>query len=738
MLANEFQQPKYLVKQSGNIKFMILVTVGTEQYPFNSLMDWISLLIKEGIINEEVVIQYGASTRLPDNVRISKIIPENQFKELVQQASVVIAHCGEGSALLLEEFDKPYILVPRTVKFHEHVDNHQLEMADELENQGALIARSPADLVKFLKLIMISNGSPNFAEDKLLCEYLCDRYPSKDNNKLMLICSSGGHFKGIQGLKEYWQTYSQRTWVTFKTGTTNTELSEEKAYWAHSPTNRNLPNLVRNLLLSISVLRTERPEIVLSTGAGVAVPFLLAAKYLYKSKVIFVESKTRIRDLSLSARLLRSWKALDLLIVRSEAIAQLYPEAIYIPTGNEQESAKLGLNDVQITSFNETVLISTPQNIFNPEARKLKEDFQQLCQDDESFSKIIIDMSNTEFMDSSGVGALVSCLKVLRQKDIQSVKPEPTELVLWSVNPQVLSILKMTKLENIFNIEPATRTNRLSRSKNSRSPNQSNRFSGILYRFYQVLINIPVLCLFAYLMYFLYPAIELDPRVPVHPSVRSFPKRLIDICGSLVGLGITAILSIPIAIAIKLESHGSVLFMQKRAGLMSKPFGIWKFRSMVKNAELLKQKVTNQIADSVDGSSTNNDGGKFFKNSNDPRVTKVGRILRKTSLDELPQFWNVLMGDMSLVGTRPPTFGEVGLYELENEYTDEKMTEWSRLDVKPGMTGVWQVNGRSSVKSFEEVMEFDLSYKQNWSLKNDLWLILKTVMVLLNRKNSAV
>jgi anti-anti-sigma factor len=519
---------------------MILVTVGTEQYPFNSLMDWISLLIKEGIINEEVVIQYGASTRLPDNVRISKIIPENQFKELVQQASVVIAHCGEGSALLLEEFDKPYILVPRTVKFHEHVDNHQLEMADELENQGVLIARSPADLVKFLKLIMISNGSPNFAEDKLLCDYLGDRYPSKDNDKLMLICSSGGHFKGMQGLKQYWQTYAQRTWVTFKTGTTNTELSEEKAYWAHSPTNRNLPNLVRNLLLSISVLRTERPEIVLSTGAGVAVPFLLAAKYLYKSKVIFVESKTRIRDLSLSARLLRSLKALDLLIVRAEEIAHLYPEAVYIPTGNEQQSVKFGLNDVQITSFNETVLISTPKNIFNPEARRLKEDFQQLCQEEESFRKIIIDMSNTEFIDSSGVGALVSCLKVLRQKDIQSDKLETTELVLWSVNPQVLSILKMTKLANIFNIESATRTNRLSRSKNSRSPNQSNRFSGILYRIYQVLINIPVLCLFAYLMYFLYPAIELDPRVPVHPSVRSFPKRLIDICGSLVGLGITA------------------------------------------------------------------------------------------------------------------------------------------------------------------------------------------------------
>jgi lipopolysaccharide/colanic/teichoic acid biosynthesis glycosyltransferase len=239
-------------------------------------------------------------------------------------------------------------------------------------------------------------------------------------------------------------------------------------------------------------------------------------------------------------------------------------------------------------------------------------------------------------------------------------------------------------------------------------------------------------------MYFLYPAIEIDPRVIVHASVRSFPKRLFDIVGSAVGLVLTTFLAIPIAIAIKWESHGSILFKQKRAGLMSKPFSIWKFRSMVKNAEMLKQKVTNQIADSSDGNSQSNDGGKFFKNSNDPRVTKVGKILRKTSLDELPQFWNVLIGDMSLVGTRPPTFNEVGLYELENEYTDEKMTEWSRLDVKPGITGVWQVSGRSNVKSFEEVMGFDLTYKKNWSLQYDLWLIFKTIAVLFNRKNSAV
>jgi len=717
---------------------MILITVGTEQYSFNSLMDWIGLLMKEGMIEEEVFIQYGASTRLPDDVKISKVIPEAQFKQLVGKSSAVIAHCGEGSTLLLEEFDKPYILVPRTVKFHEHVDDHQLELAEDLENQGVLVARSPADLVKFLKLITIPRSPLSFNEDQELCEYLSDRFPNQDYQNLLLVCSSGGHFKGMQGLREYWQTIPQRAWITFKTGTTQAELSAERTFWAYSPTNRNIPNFIRNLYLAIAVLRKERPQLVMSTGAGVAAPFLLAAKYLFKSKVIFIESKTRIRDLSLSAKLLRSCKALDLLIVRSEDIARLYPEAVYIPTNSEQQPLRFGLNDVQITNFHDTVLISTPKNLFNPEARKLKEDFRQLCQDEENFRKIIIDMSHTEFMDSSGIGALVSCLKTLRQADIQSGKVEPTELVLWSVNSQVLSVLKMTNLDHIFYIEPASRTHRLPKQKNERSRRKPHAVSRFLHGIYGSLIGMPVLCAIAYAMYFFYPAIELDPSLPVHPSVRSFPKRLIDILGALVGLSFTAILFVPIAIAIKLESRGSILFKQKRAGLMSKPFGIWKFRSMVKNAEMLKQKVTNEIANSTEGNSNGHDSSKFFKNSNDPRITKVGKFLRKTSLDEFPQFWNILTGDMSLIGTRPPTFGEVGLYELENEYTDEKMTEWSRLDVKPGLSGVWQVSGRSTVRSFEEVMNFDLTYKRKWSLKYDLWLIWRTIAMLFDRHNGAV
>jgi lipopolysaccharide/colanic/teichoic acid biosynthesis glycosyltransferase len=114
---------------------------------------------------------------------------------------------------------------------------------------------------------------------------------------------------------------------------------------------------------------------------------------------------------------------------------------------------------------------------------------------------------------------------------------------------------------------------------------------------------------------------------------------------------------------------------------------------------------------------------------NDPRITRVGRFLRKTSLDELPQFWNVLKNEMSLVGTRPPTPNEVDIYEVP---------EWQRLDVKPGMTGEWQVNGRSSVRNFEDIIKLDLRYQQNWSLAYDLQLIIKTILVVFRKDSGAV
>ncbi|HEY9764673.1 MAG TPA: sugar transferase [Trichocoleus sp.] len=197
-----------------------------------------------------------------------------------------------------------------------------------------------------------------------------------------------------------------------------------------------------------------------------------------------------------------------------------------------------------------------------------------------------------------------------------------------------------------------------------------------------------------------------------HPSATSLIKRAIDIVGALFGFLILGVIFLPIALAIKLDSPGPVLYYQERHGLQGKAFRIWKFRSMVQNAEQIKDSVTNEAQ------------GLIFKNKNDPRITRVGRFLRKTSLDEFPQFWNVLIGDMSLVGTRPPTKDEV------TRYSDH---HWRRLDVKPGLTGQWQVSGRSAIKDFEEIVKLDLLYQSIWTPGYDLRIILKTLLILINR-----
>jgi lipopolysaccharide/colanic/teichoic acid biosynthesis glycosyltransferase len=209
----------------------------------------------------------------------------------------------------------------------------------------------------------------------------------------------------------------------------------------------------------------------------------------------------------------------------------------------------------------------------------------------------------------------------------------------------------------------------------------------------------------------------LLPSKP-HASVVCWQKRGLDIMGAIAGLAITAIFLVPLAIAIKLESRGPVFFMQTRIGYRGKSFRMWKFRSMIVNAEALKSTVPNQLRAE----------GKFFKNANDPRVTKVGQFLRRTSLDEFPQFWNVLLGDMSLVGTRPPTPDEVARYNPH---------EWQRLNVKPGITGEWQVNGRSAIETFSEVVALDLRYQERWDLVYDLKIIIKTLLVLVIKHRNA-
>lgn len=185
--------------------------------------------------------------------------------------------------------------------------------------------------------------------------------------------------------------------------------------------------------------------------------------------------------------------------------------------------------------------------------------------------------------------------------------------------------------------------------------------------------------------------------------------------GALVGLFVLALLYLPIAIAIRLDSPGPILYSQERYGLQGKPFRILKFRSMVTNADDLKASVTNEAQ------------GLIFKNQADPRITRVGKILRKTSLDEFPQFWNVLKGDMSLVGTRPPTGDEVA------HYSDH---HWRRLNVKPGITGQWQVSGRSAIKDFEDIVELDLHYQTQWTPLYDVQLLIRTVYVLVTKSGA--
>lgn len=196
-----------------------------------------------------------------------------------------------------------------------------------------------------------------------------------------------------------------------------------------------------------------------------------------------------------------------------------------------------------------------------------------------------------------------------------------------------------------------------------------------------------------------------------------FIKRLTDILGGLVG----CLLSMPIiaitAIPLLLESPGGLIFKQKRVGLNGRFFYIYKLRSMYADAEERLKDLQAQ----------NTMKGNMFKMDDDPRITKVGKFIRKYSIDELPQFFNVLKGDMSLVGTRPPTVGEFKEYEDHHK---------RRLSMKPGITGMWQVSGRSSIKDFEEIVRLDLQYIDNWSLWMDFKILCKTVLVVLGKQGA--
>lgn len=224
-------------------------------------------------------------------------------------------------------------------------------------------------------------------------------------------------------------------------------------------------------------------------------------------------------------------------------------------------------------------------------------------------------------------------------------------------------------------------------------------------------LAVPLMGRFAGIPVITYATREYDYR-------RLMVKRVIDICGGLVGMIITIIMFPFVAIAIKLTSKGPVFFVQTRIGRNGRRFDMYKFRSMYidaeeRKAELLKH---NEMSNSL-----------MFKMENDPRITPVGRFLRKTSIDELPQFWNILIGDMSLVGTRPPT---------EDEFEQYSIRYRRRMSLTPGLTGMWQVKGRGEATEFEDVIKYDLEYIDNWSLSLDIKLILQTIIVVLTGKGA--
>ena len=189
-------------------------------------------------------------------------------------------------------------------------------------------------------------------------------------------------------------------------------------------------------------------------------------------------------------------------------------------------------------------------------------------------------------------------------------------------------------------------------------------------------------------------------------------KRVLDIVGGIVGLILTGIFVIIIGPAIMIESPGPIFFSQTRIGKNGRRFKIYKFRSMYMDAEERKKELMEK----------NKMSGLMFKMDDDPRITKVGKFIRKTSIDEFPQFLNVLKGDMSLVGTRPPT---------EDEFKQYKARYKKRLAMKPGITGLWQVSGRSSITDFEDVVKLDVQYIENWSFGMDIKILLQTVLVVL-------
>lgn len=215
-----------------------------------------------------------------------------------------------------------------------------------------------------------------------------------------------------------------------------------------------------------------------------------------------------------------------------------------------------------------------------------------------------------------------------------------------------------------------------------------------------------------------YPAIHLEITAPALSRGQARVKRCLDVVGASIGLALAAPLMLVIAVFVALDSPGSIIFTQTRVGFRGRTFRMLKFRTMREGADAEKAAVADLNA---------NDDPRLFKIPADPRVTRFGRVIRRWSLDELPQLYNVLMGDMSLVGPRP---------FFESDLEDYEAHHFRRLSVPPGLTGLWQVSGRSDIVDFEEVVRLDRYYIEHWSLALELLIMARTLPAVASRRGA--
>ena len=215
-----------------------------------------------------------------------------------------------------------------------------------------------------------------------------------------------------------------------------------------------------------------------------------------------------------------------------------------------------------------------------------------------------------------------------------------------------------------------------------------------------------------------YPSIHLETTAPALSTRQAFAKRCLDVLGASVGLVVAAPVMAVVALLVTLDSPGPVLFTQIRVGLRGRTFRMFKFRTMRVGADAERDAIAQQ---------NGIDDPRLFKVPADPRVTRLGRVLRRWSLDELPQLYNVLMGEMSLVGPRP---------FFESDLADYEAHHFRRLSVPPGLSGLWQVSGRSDIVDFEEVVRLDRYYIEHWSLALDLRILARTIPAVASRRGA--